>query len=143
MKCPACKETLIILELHEIEVDYCTNCKGIWLDEGELELMLEEESEKKKLLRSLHYINSSKEKYLRCPVCKVKMNKVKHQDTEIITDRCTNKHGFWFDKDELESLIKFTSAKPDNNRFYKMIKELFGKKENNNQHHEINKEDNE
>lgn len=38
MNCPVCKdEVMIILELDEIEVDYCGFCKGVWLDEGELE----------------------------------------------------------------------------------------------------------
>ena len=31
---------MIALELAEVEVDYCTACGGIWLDAGELELLL-------------------------------------------------------------------------------------------------------
>ena len=36
MDCPACKEAMITLELEEVEIDYCPDCGGIWLDAGEL-----------------------------------------------------------------------------------------------------------
>ena len=42
MDCPVCKNAMITLELEEVEIDYCTDCGGIWLDSGELELLLEE-----------------------------------------------------------------------------------------------------
>ena len=42
MDCPVCKnEPMIVLELNDVEIDYCLSCKGIWLDTGELELLLE------------------------------------------------------------------------------------------------------
>ncbi len=42
MKCPNCKETnLVISERKGIEIDYCPECRGIWLDRGELDKMLE------------------------------------------------------------------------------------------------------
>ena len=42
MKCPACKEpSLVISERSGIEIDYCPDCRGIWLDRGELDKILE------------------------------------------------------------------------------------------------------
>lgn len=41
MKCPTCNETLLISEKKGIEIDYCPKCRGIWLDRGELEKILE------------------------------------------------------------------------------------------------------
>jgi len=42
MNCPTCKETqLAISERKGIEIDYCPNCRGIWLDRGELDKILE------------------------------------------------------------------------------------------------------
>ena len=32
---------MVIVEHENIELDYCTNCKGVWFDSGELELLLE------------------------------------------------------------------------------------------------------
>ena len=38
MKCPVCKDvTLLMSEKKGIEIDYCPECRGIWLDKGELE----------------------------------------------------------------------------------------------------------
>lgn len=125
MKCPACKETLVILELHEIEVDYCTNCKGIWLDAGELGLMLDDETEKAKLIQSLEIVYDSNEKKLKCPICKDKMEKVKHKDVDTVTDKCIHNHGIWFDKGELEEIVKSGSLQNEN-RFTLMLNELFG-----------------
>jgi len=41
MKCPACNETLLMSDKKGIEIDYCPNCRGIWLDRGELEKIIE------------------------------------------------------------------------------------------------------
>jgi hypothetical protein len=41
MKCPNCDATLLITDRQGIEIDYCPNCRGIWLDRGELDKILE------------------------------------------------------------------------------------------------------
>jgi Zn-finger nucleic acid-binding protein len=48
MKCPNCNETLLMTERNNIEIDYCPSCRGIWLDKGELDKMLEYAEEKYK-----------------------------------------------------------------------------------------------
>ena len=41
MKCPTChSSSLVITERSGIEIDYCTQCRGVWLDRGELEKLL-------------------------------------------------------------------------------------------------------
>jgi Zn-finger nucleic acid-binding protein len=42
MNCPTCTdERLVITDRQGIEVDYCPACRGIWLDRGELDKLLE------------------------------------------------------------------------------------------------------
>lgn len=42
MKCPNCKEiNLVMSERQGVEIDYCPECRGIWLDRGELDKILE------------------------------------------------------------------------------------------------------
>ncbi len=42
MNCPVCKNvTLVMADRQGIEVDYCPQCRGIWLDRGELDKMIE------------------------------------------------------------------------------------------------------
>ncbi len=44
MKCPVCKDvTLLMSEKQGVEIDYCPECRGIWLDRGELEKLIEKE----------------------------------------------------------------------------------------------------
>ena len=44
MKCPVCKDvTLLMSEKKGVEIDYCPECRGIWLDRGELEKLVEKE----------------------------------------------------------------------------------------------------
>ena len=48
MKCPVCKDvTLLMSEKHGIEIDYCPECRGIWLDRGELDKIIERASGEK------------------------------------------------------------------------------------------------
>ncbi|CAG1771215.1 hypothetical protein BAC2_01558 [uncultured bacterium] len=42
MKCPVCKEVnLVMTERQGIEIDYCPECRGVWLDRGELDKFIE------------------------------------------------------------------------------------------------------
>jgi Zn-finger nucleic acid-binding protein len=41
MKCPNCEEVLIMSERQGIEIDYCPKCRGVWLDRGELDKIIE------------------------------------------------------------------------------------------------------
>ena len=40
MDCPQCNEPLLTLEQDSVEIDYCNRCRGVWLDAGELNLLL-------------------------------------------------------------------------------------------------------
>ncbi len=42
MKCPTCHDaTLIVIDRQSVEIDYCPACRGIWLDRGELEKLID------------------------------------------------------------------------------------------------------
>jgi Zn-finger nucleic acid-binding protein len=41
MKCPICNVALLMSEKQGIEIDYCPTCRGVWLDRGELEKIIE------------------------------------------------------------------------------------------------------
>ena len=42
MKCPNCAgATLVMAERQGVEIDYCPQCRGIWLDRGELDKLLD------------------------------------------------------------------------------------------------------
>lgn len=41
MNCPKCNVHLLIAERQGIEIDYCPECRGVWLDRGELDKIIE------------------------------------------------------------------------------------------------------
>lgn len=41
MKCPHCSSTLVMTDRQGIEIDYCPDCRGVWLDRGELDKLIE------------------------------------------------------------------------------------------------------
>lgn len=42
MKCPVCPESkLTIADRQGIEIDYCPDCRGVWLDRGELDKIID------------------------------------------------------------------------------------------------------
>lgn len=41
MPCPVCKVPLTMSERQGVEIDYCPQCRGVWLDRGELDKIIE------------------------------------------------------------------------------------------------------
>ena len=41
MKCPSCSTELKMSERQGVEIDYCPACRGVWLDRGELDKIIE------------------------------------------------------------------------------------------------------
>ncbi|MHC5224939.1 TFIIB-type zinc ribbon-containing protein [Ignatzschineria sp. LJL83] len=42
MKCPICKDvTLVMSARQNVEIDFCPECRGVWLDRGELDKIIE------------------------------------------------------------------------------------------------------
>ena len=116
MICPVCNHSMVIIEHENIELDYCTSCKGVWFDSGELELLLEAAELENYGVFAERIIGSSEasstEKKRKCPICTRKMKK-KHIDEaqELLIDVCPRAHGIWFDGGEVEHLLKLIAGK--------------------------------
>jgi len=41
MQCPTDATTLVMSERSGIEIDYCPQCRGVWLDRGELDKIID------------------------------------------------------------------------------------------------------
>jgi Zn-finger nucleic acid-binding protein len=41
MKCPVDDATLVMTERNGVEIDYCPQCRGVWLDRGELDKIID------------------------------------------------------------------------------------------------------
>ncbi|GAB4296196.1 MAG: hypothetical protein Kow0098_19150 [Ignavibacteriaceae bacterium] len=127
MICPRCKSSFIILELDRVEVDYCPDCGGVWLDAGELELLLSKDQQIDPFINSFNPVRQTSELKLKCPVCSKKMSKGIIGDSKITLDKCNKDHGFWFDKGELEGVLKSANSS-GSSRIIKILKEIFASK---------------
>ncbi len=139
MVCPACKHDMIVIEYHNTELDCCNNCKGVWFDFGELELLLRSQALKEQkeffdgILKSQE-ATSSEEKRT-CPICGQKMKKtVIGGQPQILVDACRNSHGLWFDGGEVTQLIKRLAAEHPREHDSKghvvsFLEEVFGSSE--------------
>ena len=56
MKCPVCNdENLMMSDRQGVEIDYCPKCRGVWLDRGELDKIIERSSSEQPQAQSPKY----------------------------------------------------------------------------------------
>ncbi len=106
LRCPVCvKSDMVVLELEEIEVDHCLSCGGVWLDAGELELLMgaADRAAARDKLRDTGVAAGSR----KCPICGKTMEKAvsSSAEGEVTLDRCPAGHGIWFDDGELQAVL--------------------------------------
>ncbi len=118
MICPTCKSDMIVVEHDNVELDYCTDCSGVWFDAGEMNLMFQSIDIDgggyliKDMLNTPE--TESSEKKRKCPICTSKMKKISTgKQGRILVDVCPQGDGLWFDGRELTQLLKQFSAKED------------------------------
>jgi len=130
MDCPVCKNAMITLELADVEIDHCTDCGGIWLDAGELELLLGDTKQAEKLLDSFKVETNCPEKPRKCPICLKKMQKiiVGLFTPRLLLDRCSRGDGLWFDKGELSSIV-CTAQLDKENKIQRLLADMFGEEQ--------------
>lgn len=121
MICPACRQEMVILEYKGIELDFCLECRGCWLDSGELGLIVSGVPEAPQDLP----IPEKKGKR-RCPRCGVRMHVGRPADAPIELDACPRGHGIWFDRGELVQLVKLRAAGGSAEALANFCREVFG-----------------
>jgi Zn-finger nucleic acid-binding protein len=125
---------MITCQLEEVEVDYCLECAGIWLDAGELEALLDNTAQAKDLLASFKQAKNCNEKPRKCPICLKKMEKIlvgPDASTRLL-DRCKRGDGLWFDRGELGDVLAMGSF-DEQGKVQKLLADMFG-----GEHNEIN-----
>ncbi len=130
MNCPTCGNAMVTLELADIEIDHCVHCGGIWLDAGELELLMDDPQKARHLLNSFQAAPASSEPPRRCPICRKKMAKiiVGASKPPLLIDRCRRTDGIWLDRSELQEVLKRGEVDKDN-RIWGLLADMFGQTE--------------
>ena len=122
MLCPNCNDEMLIIEYKNVEIDFCSDCHGIWLDEGELDLLLPPETSKNSPIATAlaNSVESSTKGERKCPVCAKRMLlvdiplKTDSSDlpSSVEVDKCPQNHGLWFDKGELHTITTSATGEP-------------------------------
>jgi hypothetical protein len=110
---------MFVLEFERVEIDYCYQCGGVWLDSGELELIAGRAGAlEASLLQALEQGTGQRVSAgpgRRCPVCRRRLVQVTAQtEPPIVLDRCPSEHGLWFDRGELSGVVRAAGAEKDN-----------------------------
>jgi Zn-finger nucleic acid-binding protein len=121
LTCPVCKKSMITLEYTGVEIDYCPSCAGCWLDQGELDLILETSV---KMIDLSKFRLSPKSKR-RCPRCHKKMHADLFPHTQIEVDICPHDGGIWLDRGELSAIAALESEGSASQKLKDYFKELF------------------
>ena len=128
MKCPVDDTPLMVVERNDIELDYCPQCKGIWFDAEELDLLAETLNKDIEIpdIRELPRSTVS-EAARKSPRSGKKMDKVNIGDEQqpIVIDRDPHGFGLWFDQGELGDLIRRSAGERGSGEIVKFIGETF------------------
>jgi Zn-finger nucleic acid-binding protein len=107
---------MVVLELQQVELDNCLNCGGIWLDTGELGLLMGTEREARELLAPIANLAPPTRSKRKCPICRHHLEAISvaadQQQVEI--DRCPDGHGLWFDRGELRQIVRIIGGERGN-----------------------------
>jgi len=137
--CPKCDIPLFILHFKDIEIDFCDRCKGLWLDAGELEALMQQTGANTHdpLLKFQQQsgIQPNGRPHL-CPRCDAPLHEIRVSEMEgraqsrplpapLTLDKCPRGHGLWFDADELQQLLAMFPPESGASKTIDYLNELF------------------
>lgn len=121
MLCPNCSKSLRTFNYHNIAIDLCPLCGGLWFDPKELPAYLE-------TFRMIHEfpplsiteatqkaqnIYTLAEQHKKCPRCLLPMNKFNYAyNSNVFLDRCPSCQGIWTDRNEIAKAVRFNQGNP-------------------------------
>ena len=125
MKCPKCQSDFEQITYGYVEVDRCTNCKGLWFDMMEKEDLLKlEGSEAVDIGPGQVSEEYNQLRNINCPSCNQAMIPMVDKDQfHIKYESCPSCYGVFFDAGEFRDLKEHTVAE----RFGQMLNTLRGK----------------
>jgi hypothetical protein len=122
MQCPVCRQPLVALEFQSVETDFCPRCHGVWLDHGEIGLLLKSRPDFMPAWKTPAARTGDRP----CPHCTRKMQ-VRSLAGDVEVDACPRDHGIWLDKGELQAIIQSAANTQDVAALSKYCDEVFGK----------------
>lgn len=117
MECPNDGEQLEKVLFHNVEVDYCRRCLGVWFDKDELRLAKDDKD--KQLNWADFDLWRDKSKFgvshgdRHCPVCRAGLTQVAYDQSKTKVDFCKMCQGIWLERGEFKQIINYLKNKSD------------------------------
>lgn len=128
MNCPNDNEKLEKVLFHNVEVDYCPRCLGIWFDQDELRLAKDDKDKNLNWQDIDLWRDKSKFSVIKitklCPVCRVGFVEINYDKAKTKVDFCKNCQGVWLDRGEFKQIMAYLKNKSDYEILYKYTKSL-------------------
>ena len=106
MKCPKC-DIELVKKFYKgmMEVDCCVNCRGMWLDLEELDILEDAAFDTDEYKGSLFHKKTVSEHL--CPRCGTRLQEFQYRLYDLKLEYCSdNSHGFWLDAGEDERIME-------------------------------------
>jgi hypothetical protein len=117
MNCPNDNEALEKVLFHNVEVDYCPKCLGIWFDKDELRQAKDDKDKQLNWVDVDLWRDKAKFQVSRtdkhCPVCRAGLQEVKYDGSKTKVDFCKMCQGVWLDRGEFKQIINYLKSKSD------------------------------
>lgn len=128
MYCPNKHGQLEKVLFHNVEVDYCPECLGIWFDHNELEWAKNDKDQQLNWLdidiwRDKGRFTLSKSDR-HCPVDRVGLVQVNYDDSNVKIDFCKMCQGIWLDRGEFKQIMAYLNKKADYEVLHHYTKDL-------------------
>ena len=124
MDCPVCKKPMVVLEFKGVELDFCLDCQGCWLDHGELGLISGTAGDELT-------IENPARGTRRCPRCHQRMTAGRLPNTPVTVDVCSDhRHGMWLDRGELQAVVESRAGAGASSALAGFCADVFGKQDN-------------
>lgn len=118
MECPNKHITqLQKINFHNVEVDACPDCMGIWFNNDELRHAKDERDKELNWLDFDIWRDKARFEFSRsqkqCPVCRIMFVESKYDDSKVKIDFCKKCQGIWLDRGEFKQIINYLKRKSD------------------------------
>lgn len=118
MQCPRCHQSLHTIAMDTVTVDECTQCGGIWFDQGELDEVIESAHPDLAWLDLDFWKNQDDFRVaagdLPCPRCRrYYLTRMEDPDTATAAALCNHCRGIWLDADQLRRIIAAVTRMAD------------------------------
>ena len=113
---------------HNVEVDYCPECLGVWFEQDELRLAKDEKDKQLNWLDVDLWRDKGKFQISKigkvCPSCRMPLYEVNYDDFKIKVDLCNLCKGVWIDRGEFKQIMIYLKSKADYEILYNYNKNL-------------------